>query len=157
MRLLNFFKKSILITGLLATLFVGCNSINVKHWSNPAQSVEVHFQPMSNMWGYENSKHSRAFVYINPETDKAKICNVISHEIMHALGYIGHIQWRDDCVFSNGSCVGPFCNDDVDLLKRIYVREPILVYPDADIFELTTCAVYNLNTAAGHELFKVVK
>jgi len=144
--------KSLKILSLLLIPLCGCGgkskSIDdlLPVYIHSASAVNVRYgYVQENKIGYTYIVGDIADIYIREGFLGYKEASIITHELFHALGYIGHLR-EENCYFSfNLTPNTDFCQQDVDLLLNLPDIDPLLVRSSPELEQQTKEAINLIN------------
>ena len=150
-----------LIFAIIATLLLtACISVTDKWpvvYIKHSNSTYIHFGDTP------EGKIGRATRYPNGTSDiivhnglyRDKLRIIIIHELMHVLGYSGHLQNDSECWFYHTPMPPKmeFCSKDIELIRKVKLERPIIVECEKGLDVHVQYAITRLNSVAGKEIF----
>lgn len=157
-----------LITAFVALLlFCGCAQVTSimnrvpASYKGPATSCHVKIGDVSPHVGlttgpFNGHRLIRVRGDITPEHRRM----VTTHELMHILGFKGHVMDDNSCYFHyapKARAPQPFCDQDIALIKLAAERNKIIIRVTAsdDIRADVVWAIARIEGVAGKQLFKL--
>lgn len=150
-------KIFIAIFAALISINISCSTDNWKpKYIMASRAAHVQYGTVPNgKIGYTYFHFDKTDVKILKGLSSAQLRTLITHELFHVLGYVGHLQNDEDCYFyhSPKSSLGGFCDKDIKLLKAAKPDKPIKITASSELAQYTQNAILMLNAAAGKQLF----